>query len=120
MPVLDGDVLPDRLSADDEAALREAVLVLERPSLAARLAALVGRPVEFFGRLLPTAVSEMASRAAQVALRASLRVALDPRLPAGGDRAGRWHKALAAASGAVGGTFGLPALAVELPISTTI
>lgn len=31
-----------------------------------------------------------------------------------------WHKLAAGASGAAGGLFGLPALAVELPISTTI
>ncbi|WP_353558227.1 EcsC family protein [Paraburkholderia terrae] len=31
-----------------------------------------------------------------------------------------WHKAASAASGAVGGVFGLPAIPIELPISTTI
>lgn len=120
MPLLDGDVLPGKLSASDEAALRQAVLTLERPSLAMRLAALVGKPIEFIGRRLPDAVSERVLRAARAALNASLRVALDPRLPTGRDRSGHWHKALAAASGAVGGTFGLPALALELPVSTTI
>jgi len=31
-----------------------------------------------------------------------------------------WHKLAVAASGGIGGFFGLPAVAVELPISTTI
>ena len=32
----------------------------------------------------------------------------------------RWHKFASAVSGATGGAFGLPALVVELPVSTTI
>jgi hypothetical protein len=120
MPSLDGDVLPEKLTEGDDAALRKAVLALERPSLAVRLATLAGKPIEFIGRRLPDAVNERVLRAARGALNASLRVALDPRLPTGRDRSGHWHKALAAASGAVGGTFGLSALALELPISTTI
>ena len=53
----------------------------------------------------------------------ALRVAVSTLRPAGGrqkESADRWHKAAAAASGAIGGAFGLFALAVELPISTTI
>ncbi len=120
MATLEGEILPDQLTAADEKALREAVNVLERTSLPARLASLVGKPVSLLGRFLPEAVAEVGSRAARAALKASLQAALDPRLPAGKDREGYWHKALAAASGAVGGTFGLPALALELPLSTTI
>jgi hypothetical protein len=118
--VLDGEVLHDRLSQADRAALRKAVLALERPSLAMRMAGLVGKPVEFLGRMIPLPVSEAASRTMQSALSTSLRVALSSRLPAARDKGGRWHKVLVAISGAIGGNFGLPALAVELPISTTI
>ncbi|MFI5015432.1 MAG: EcsC family protein [Hyphomicrobiales bacterium] len=120
MQLLAGEILPNSLSEADLAALRRAVAALERPSLAMRMAALVGKPVEFLGRLAPVAVGEVARQAMEAALTTSLRVALNPKLPAGRDKTGHWHKALAAMSGGIGGAFGLGALAIELPITTTI
>ena len=109
------------LSATDRQALAVAVRRLEGSSFAGRLAAIAGKPVEFVGRaLLPPAASAVVTRAASHALERARRVALyslrDGRLAAGR----RVHTALASASGAVGGAFGLPALALELPLSTTI
>jgi EcsC protein family len=93
---------------------------LEKPSLAGRLAALAGKPVGFVQRALPAAASTMVARAAKHALERSLDVALfslrDRRL-AGGRRL---HSGLACTSGAIGGAFGLAALTIELPVSTTI
>jgi hypothetical protein len=108
------------LSDDDRAALRRAVIALERPSLVARLANMVGRPLEVLGHALPAPVRAVVSSAAEAALRASLRVALTtlPQEAAPSHRA--LHGALAAASGAVGGALGLATLPVELPISTTL
>jgi hypothetical protein len=108
------------MSEADRDALRRAVVALERPSLAARLANLVGRPLEVLGHALPAAVRDVVSSAAEAALRASLRVALTtlPKEAASSHRA--LHGALAAASGAVGGALGLATLPVELPISTTL
>jgi hypothetical protein len=119
-PLLEGNVLPNRLAGADLEALRFAVLSLESESLAMRLAKLVGKPIGYFERLVPGRISDAALLAAEAALEASLRVALSERLPAWKDATGRWHKALATVAGAVGGVFGLPALVVELPISTTI
>jgi hypothetical protein len=120
VPSLDGEILPNHLAKADLAALRMAVLSLERESFAARLAGLLGKSMGFFDRLIPRGIGVAASRATEAALRASLRVALSSRLPAWKDGSGRWHKALATLTGATGGAFGLPALAVELPISTGI
>jgi hypothetical protein len=59
------------------------------------------------------------------ATRKSIEKALDIALLTM-DREGRepasnwWHKLAVAATGATGGAFGLPALAIELPVSTTI
>ncbi|MGD0643192.1 MAG: EcsC family protein, partial [Roseiarcus sp.] len=53
----------------------------------------------------------------KVALRFALRT-IDKKSPAKAARG--MHKAAAAASGAVGGAFGLASVAIELPISTTI
>jgi hypothetical protein len=41
------------IDKDDADALRKAVQLLERPSLAARLTNMVGKPVELLGRALP-------------------------------------------------------------------
>jgi EcsC protein family len=119
-PLLEGHVLPNRLAGADLEALRLAVQSLESESLAMRLAKLVGKPIGYFERLVPRRISDAALLAAEAALEASLRVALSNRIPAWKDATGRWHKALATVAGAVGGVFGLPALIVELPISTTI
>jgi len=108
------------LTETDRVALAAAVRRLERPGLAGRLALLAGRPVEQIAQRLPAGASTRIARAAALALDKALHVALysqrDRRL-AGGRAA---HSALASASGAVGGAFGLAALAFELPVSTTI
>ena len=64
------------LSDEDRDALKRAVIALERPSLVARLANIVGRPLEVLGHTLPAPVRDAISSAAEAALRASLRVAL--------------------------------------------
>jgi hypothetical protein len=104
----------------DIAALKRAVHSLEHPGLAARLANLVGRPVELIGRALPEGASQAIATATAKGLQAALKVALMTirRQPRG--RSQLLHKYLAMASGAAGGTFGLASLPLELPVSTII
>ena len=93
------------MQEDDVKALRIAVETLEHPRLAARLAEIAGKPIELFSR----ALRETASKAIAVSANSA--------------RGGASHngkRALAATSGAVGGSFGLAALPIELPISTVI
>lgn len=118
--VLEGEILHSRLSAEDRASLAAALRALEHQSLPMRLANVIGKPVELLIRAQRGPVSDAIFGLTQVALRASLNVALSPGLAAMRDEKGRWHKALVALSGAVGGSFGLPSLAFELPVSTTI
>jgi hypothetical protein len=108
------------MSDADRDALRRAVVALERTSLAARIANLVGKPLEVLGHALPAVVGDIVSSAAQAALKASLRVALTTLPKDRGPSPRALHNALAAASGAVGGALGLASLPVELPISTTL
>ncbi|HLN07678.1 MAG TPA: EcsC family protein [Xanthobacteraceae bacterium] len=117
LPVRDGAV---RLTEADHRALSSAVLSLENPGLAARLTSLAGTPVELMGKMLPPGASGIISAAVTKGLDAALAVAL--RTMRNGPQAGShlFHRALAAASGAIGGSFGLATLAVELPISTII
>jgi hypothetical protein len=102
------------MTEEDLDALRAAAATLEYPGLAA------GKPIELVGRALPEEASKALAAATTKALEAALAVALRTmeKEPKAASRL--LHKALAAASGAVGGGFGLAALPVELPISTII
>src|SRR6202171_4692392 len=104
----------------DRESLAKAVKSLEHPSLAARLTNLVGKPVELIGYALPAFASKAIASATSRGLEAALKVALRtlPRSPRTGSEL--FHRALATASGAAGGTFGLAALPVELPVSSVI
>lgn len=109
------------LAEDDRRDLAAACRALEHPSYAARLANALGAPLEQGLRLLPRALHDRIHAIAEAALRKALDVAigsLGTEPPAGAHD--RLHRALAVASGAVGGFFGLSALALELPVTTTI
>jgi hypothetical protein len=104
----------------DLKALRIAVAALEHPGLAARLGNIAGKPIELMRQALPAGASKAVEAATAKGLNAALTVAL--RTMNNEPQAGSnlLHKALAAVSGAVGGSFGLAALPLELPISTII
>jgi EcsC family protein len=110
----------NRLTDPDLDALRAAVQALEHPGLVARLTNIAGRPIELVRLALPEAATRAVAVASTKALNAALSVAL--RTMDHGPQAGSrlFHKALATTSGAVGGGFGLAAIALELPISTII
>ena len=110
-----------RMTATELADLQRAVALLESPTLTARMAGIVGAPLEFAVKKLPDAVSHRIHGAAEAALYKSAQVALwsmDARPGKGAST--KLHKLAAAATGAVGGAFGFAALLVELPVSTTI
>src|SRR5262249_46594398 len=108
------------MSEDDLAALGRAVGLLEHPSLAAPLTHIVGKPIELIGYARPPSAPQVITGATSKALEMALDVALRSMHQA--PRAGSQllHKALATASGAAGGAFGLAALPIELPVSTII
>ncbi len=104
----------------DQALLVYAVNRLEATSLATRISQLLGIPIEKALAALPGHWSTIVSRVTKNALEKALDGALyslngQARLPAN-----RMHKMMAGVSGAVGGSFGISALAVELPVSATI
>jgi hypothetical protein len=108
------------IASDDRAALKQAVAVLEQPNWITRLSGLAGKPVELIGNLTPTAISGLVARASRKALQTALRLAMTTLTAKPLWRSELLHKVAAAGSGAVGGTFGLATLPVELPISTTL
>jgi EcsC protein family len=108
------------LTHEDLEALRNAVKSLEHPSLAGRLTNIAGKPVELNGYTLPSFASKAIASATSKGLEAALKVALRTLPSSSWPHSQLLHRALATASGAAGGTFGLAALPVELPVSTVI
>lgn len=108
------------ISESDQAALTEAVRVLEHPSLPGRLSVLIGHQIEFAETMVPERLIKAANTAATAALRVALRTAVATLPHSGKLSKPRFHTALAALSGAAGGAFGLATLPFELPFSTTI
>ena len=109
------------MSPQDLDALQQACTILNSPSLAIRLANSVGAPIERFMQRLPESWSQGVHRAASAAIERALDAAISSLGPAGnGATADLMHKLGCGVSGGVGGFFGIGALAVELPISTTI
>ncbi|PLZ03372.1 peptidase [Burkholderia sp. WAC0059] len=132
------------LSDNDLAALRRAKRQLESPPFGMKLASMAGAPVEKLIGRLPAAAGDKVNEAARLALRQCLRIALktlgrarpavagnDAAEPAANDVNGApaanakppgnlLHRIAVATTGAAGGAFGLVALPVELPVTTTL
>jgi hypothetical protein len=108
------------LSDHDLDDLRTARRLLDSNGLAARVANMLGKPVEMLLERLPAGASEIARTAANKALTAAGNFAISslPERPL--QHSNGIHKVLAGMSGMIGGAFGLPALAVELPASTIL
>ena len=116
--ILHGQI--DPMSVYDLADLQSAVRALETTSLVARLSAIAGHQIDLVGRFMPAKLQQYGARATTLALRAALHTALTSLDKQQRPASRRLHKGLAAASGIVGGAFGLPGLLVELPVSTTV
>lgn len=117
-PPLETQILP---TSQDWADLQRAAALLESPTLTAKMANLIGSPLEFAVKKLPNVVSRRIHGAVEAALFKSAQAALWSMDNTPGKTAStRWHKLAAATSGAVGGAFGFTSLFIELPVSTTI
>ncbi len=108
------------LSTEDLNALRRAKHELESPGLAMKLASIVGAPLEKLISRMPAVASEKVSEATQLALRKCLQIALSGLLAPPDKPSNLLHKFAVATTGAAGGAFGLFALPVELPVTTTL
>jgi hypothetical protein len=110
-----------RWTGEDLAALQAAAELLEGRSFAMNVAARVGMPVESLMRMLPNGAQHSIGTAVNKALEQCLKVALGfgaGRIATRGSN--RRHTWTTAATGALGGFFGLPGLLVELPVTTTV
>lgn len=118
IPITPPKLAMSELDLDD---LRYARSLLENPGLAARLANFLGSPIERGFQMLPKDWSVTIHNRVRSALMTALEVAMSTMDKQRRQRASEFmHKVLVGASGGIGGVFGFPALAVELPLSTTI
>jgi hypothetical protein len=111
----------DPLSPVHRRALQRAVVLLENPNFAARVAEYAGQPIDSVLRRLPKAANEQFNRALEVAILNCLNLAIKSIKPAS-KRLPSVQRAslLAGITGGVSGFFGTAALAVELPVTTTL
>jgi hypothetical protein len=115
------DVTLLAITPADAAALKSAVKQLEGRNFAAKLADYAGVPVNRVLGFLPRPVKGQIRSVVRDAIMKGLEVAVDtldekpPRSPAIG-----FSSFLAGVTGGVGGLFGFGALAIELPMTTTL
>ncbi len=101
--------------------LKTAKTLLENPGLAAKITNFIGTPIEKGFGYLPANWTVKVGEITRAALSKAINIAVFTMKDASNEKASNtWHKLAVAASGGIGGFFGLPAVAVELPISTTI
>ncbi|MCM2491205.1 EcsC family protein [Burkholderia glumae] len=117
------------LAPADLDTLRRARTTLESPSLTMKLTSVVGAPVEKMIAKLPGFATDKINDATETALRKCLQLALRTLGKPGAamdaehapDKPSNFlHKLAVATTGAAGGAFGLFALPVELPVTTTL
>ena len=111
---------PIFLADTDLRALAEARVLLERPSLAARLSSFVGSPLEKGMARLPASWRERIGGLAHDALMKAMDTAAKTLQPNAQPASPRLHKLLGSVSGAGGGAFGVAGLTVEIPLSTVL
>jgi hypothetical protein len=109
------------LSSPDIEDLRTAKRLLETPGLAARISNYVGAPIEKGFALLPKKWNAVVNDATRKSIETALDVALWTMDHSQAESPSNWwHKLAVGTTGAAGGAFGLAALTIELPVSTTI
>lgn len=106
---------------EDTASLEQALQALSSPSLAIRIANAVGLPIERVIARLPQRFSDAITRAAGQAIERALEAAVGSLEGwNAGSRSDLMHKFACGVTGGAGGFFGVGALVLELPLSTTV
>lgn len=110
-----------KLPPSQQRALQRAIMNLENQDFAARLADYAGRPIARALRLMPKRASDRLHQVVETAILNSLNIAIrsiEPRSKR--PPAQRAASVLAGISGGVSGFFGIAALPIELPVTTTL
>jgi hypothetical protein len=110
-----------KLSESEIKELQIAKNLLENPGIAARITSFIGTPLEKGIELLPENWTKNIGEITNTALMKAANTAIFTMNDTPSKQSSNvWHKIGVAASGGIGGFFGIAALTLELPISTTI
>ncbi|MGV8836865.1 EcsC family protein [Cellvibrio sp.] len=113
--------MPDNFSEQDRKELQVAKNLLENPGVAAKVTNFIGTPIEKGLALLPDSWNKNIGEVTRAALlKASQAAIFTMKDIPGEESSNMWHKLGVAVSGGVGGFFGIAAISIELPISTSI
>ncbi len=119
--LVEGDIVPPTMSVADLEDLGRAVRLLENPGFVARITDAIGEPLEHMIDFLPARASDRLQGVVRTALEKLLDVSVKTLdRGSGGPATPLKHRLATGISGAVGGFFGVAALAAELPITTSI
>jgi len=111
----------DALTPPHHQALRRAFVLLERQNFAARLADYAGQPLERVMRMMPPGASRSLNRTIEAAILRCLNLAIRSIDQTATRRpATQLSSLMAGINGGVSGFFGLAALPIELPLTTTL
>lgn len=109
------------IQPEDLADLRTAKWLLENPGMAARITDFLGTPIQRAFDMLPNrwsfAIGAVTRGVLFMAVKAAVST-MDVRFRV--ESSDYWHKLAVTVSGAIGGFLGLPAMVIELPVSTAI
>jgi len=108
------------LDAADEHALRQAVAILEGKSFIGRLTEITGEPLAQVMKRIPGPVNRQINKAVQKALSQALEVALYRMGKTGIPEPAIAFQLASGLTGGISGFFGMTALALELPVTTTL
>lgn len=109
-----------KLSVADAAVLVEAHRLLESPSLTIKISNMIGKPIDGLLGRLPDKATDVINSTIRSSLSGVVDAAAFTMKDDKAEASPKLHKAGAAVAGALGVFFGFAALAVELPVSTTI
>ena len=114
------DTLDSDITAEHMAELARAKQLLEHSGYVSRVTDLIGMPIEKAVGALPAPLRGRLTEITTKALQRCLDAALASLKGGPPQPMPRLHSAAVAVTGAAGGVFGLPGLALELPVSTIV
>ncbi len=112
-------ITPD-LTPTQRQSLARAIQTLENPNFAAKLADYAGRPLNRVLRILPGNANHHLNRVVETVISKCMLLAIDSLEDEPAPAAPWFSSAIAGLTGGVSGAFGLAALPVELPLTTTL
>jgi hypothetical protein len=109
------------MNESDLKRLEEAAKLLENPRWIAKITNMIGMPIDWAIKNLPKGAGSIITQATEKAITKALVVAVSTMDQKYRGKPFKWsHRFAVVTAGGAGGFFGLPGLAVELPLSTAI